>query len=181
MRNIGVLGAMGSGKGIAAEYLSDRYGYRIINMGNIIRAIAKKRKIPPARLNLEKLQRECRRRYGDDYVIKEAVAKAGESGKPVILDGIRSLIDAKTAKKELGAKLILIYADPKLRFERLKRRRRADFPRTFAEFKKVEALENRTFAFGKTAQLADYTIDNGNGLKYLHSQLDSIMKVLKQG
>lgn len=178
--NLGILGPMGSGKGIAAKYLARRYGYRIISMGNIVRALAKKGKVKPSRKNLERLQHDYRRRYGEDYIINEAIKKARQSGKPVILDGIRSMIDAKMAKKKLGAKLILVDADSKMRFERMKARRRADFPRTLAEFKKIEASENRVFAFGRTKKLADYKVDNSNGIPYLHDQLSLMMKRLSR-
>lgn len=178
--NLGILGPMGSGKGIAAKYLARRYGYRIISMGNIVRALARREKVNPSRKNLEKLQHDYRKRYGESYVIDAAIKKAKQSGKPVILDGIRSIIDAKTAKRRLGARLLLVDAGPKIRFERMKIRRRADFPRTLSEFKKIEASENRIFAFGRTKKLADYKVDNGNGLPYLHDQLSSIMKKLSK-
>jgi len=178
--NLGLLGPMGSGKGIAAKYLARRYGYSIISMGNIVRALARKEKIGPSRKNLEKLQHDYRKRYGEGFVINAALKKASKSRKPVILDGIRSIIDAKMAKRGLGARLLLVDADPKIRFERMKKRRRADFPRTLSEFKKIEASENRVFAFGRTKKFADYRVDNSNGLPYLHDQLSSIMKKLNR-
>lgn len=178
MQDLGVFGPMGSGKGFAAKYLSKKYGYRIISMGNIVRALARKKHAKPTRLNLEKIQREYRKKYGDDFVIRETIKKARASSKPVILDGVRSVIDARTAKKELGVKMILVDAAPEVRYQRMKKRRRADFPRTIEEFKKVEASENRTFHMNKTFSYADYKVDNGNGQKYFYSQLDKIVKKL---
>jgi len=179
MKNLGVIGPMGGGKGSAAKYLAKKYHYNIISMGNIVRMLARKEGVKPTRLNLEKIQRKYRQRYGDDFVIRKTIEKARASSKPVILDGVRAIIDAKTAKKELGVKLILVDADPEIRFQRLKRRRRADFPRTLEEFNKVESSENRTFHMHKTFSYADFKANNSDGVKSLHKQLDLIMKKLK--
>lgn len=179
MKNLGVIGPMGGGKGSAAKYLAQKYGYNVISMGNIVRMLAKKDGVKPTRLNLEKVQRKWRKKYGNDLVIRETIRKARLSSKPVILDGIRSVIDARTAKKEFGVKIILIDAKPEIRFERLKRRRRADFPRTLEEFNKVEASENRTFHMHKTFKYADYKIDNSSGKAKMKRDLDAVFKKIK--
>lgn len=179
MKNLGVFGPMGSGKGFAARYIAKKYGYKVISMGNIVRYLARKEGVKPTRLNLENVQRKYRKKYGNDFVIRETIRRARASDKPVILDGVRSVIDVRIAKKELGVKMILIDADPEVRFERLKKRRRADFPRTIEEFKKVEASEDKTFHMRKTFSYADYKVDNANGEKHFFSQLDSIIKKVK--
>ena len=65
---------------------------------------------------------------------------------------------------------------PEIRFQRLKRRRRADFPRTLEEFNKVEASENRTFHMHKTFGYADYKIDNSDGKTRMRKDLDAVIK-----
>lgn len=179
-QNLGVLGPVGSGKGFAAKYISRKYGYRMITMGNIVRSLAKKEGIKPTRPNLEKVQRKYRDKYGSDFVIQQAIKKAQTSKRPVVLDGLRAEVDAVTAKKILGAKLILVDADPEVRFERMKRRRRADFSKTFEDFKKIEALEDKTFHLNKTFSHADYKADNTDGKKSLYDQLSKIMKKLNK-
>lgn len=180
MKNLGVLGPMGGGKGSAAKYIAEKYGYKVITMGNIVRALARKDGVRPTRLHLEKIQRKYRQKYGDDFIIKETIRKAESSSKPVILDGVRSSIDARIAKKELGIKIILIDADPEIRFERLKRRRRADFPRTFEEFKKIEGSENKTFHMHKTFRYADYKVDNSDGKAKMRKDLDAVIKKINR-
>ncbi len=179
MQNLGVLGPMGSGKGFAAKYLAKKYGYQIITMGNIVRALARKERVSPKRENLEKVQKKYRDKYGSDYIVRQAIKKAEKSSKPVIFDGLRTKIDVSTAKKELGMKIILVDAKPEIRFQRLKKRRRADFPRTVKEFKRIEALENKTFHLRETFKYADYTVDNSDGEERLYSQLSRIVDNLK--
>jgi|GEM_PF-493623 len=178
--NIGILGPIGSGKGTAARYLTKKYKYKIINMGNIVRAIARKEHIKPIRKNLEKLQIKYSKKYGKDFVIGKAIEKANLSRKPVILDGIRKPIQARLAKQKLKAKLILVDASPEIRFKRLKKRRRAGFSKTFQEFKKIDSAENKIFAFSKTKKYADYFIYNDKGERYLYKELSLLMKKLKK-
>jgi len=173
--NLGVFGRAGCGKGIASEYLEKKYNYKIINLGNIVRALAKKEKLRPTRENLEKLQAKYSKRYHEDFVIEHALEKAKRNGA-VILDGIRKPIQAKLAKQRLKARLILVDASPKVRFERMKLRRRAGFSKTLEEFKKVEAKENKIFRLDKTFSLADYKVDNSKDKKWLYHQLDKIIK-----
>ena len=119
-KNLGILGPAGSGKGFAAKYIAKRFGYNVINMGNIVRALARKEHIKPTRANLEKIGEKYSKIYGKDFVIEHAIERAKESKKPVIIDGIRKPVQAKLAKKVLKAKLILIDASPEVRFERMK-------------------------------------------------------------
>lgn len=170
------MGPVGSGKGIASKYVAKKYNYNIINLGNIVRILARKHHITPTRKNLEKLQAKYSHIYHHDFVIEHALEKAHKSNKQVILDGIRKPVQAKLAKQKLRARLILVDSKPEIRFERMKKRRRHNFPKTIAEFKKEEANENRVFNLKKTFSMADYRIDNSDGEKKFLSQVDKIMK-----
>jgi len=178
--NLGIFGPAGGGKGIAAKYIAKKFHYKIINMGNIVRALAKKEHLKPTRDNLEKLQAKYSKIYRHDFVIEHALEKAMRSKKPVILDGIRKPIQAKLAKQKLHAKLILVNARPELRFERMKKRRRTGFAKNLEEFKKSEKKEDKVFDLKKTFSMADYKIDNSNGMGYLISKLDKIMKKINK-
>ena len=178
--NLGIMGPAGSGKGFAAKHIAKKYGYKIINMGNIVRALARKEHIKPSRENLEKLQARFSKKYGKDFVIGHAIELAKASKKPVIIDGIRKPIQAELAKEKLGAKLILVDAKPEIRFERMKERhRKSGFSKTLEEFNKTEENEDMVFNLKKTFSMADFKVDNSNGERYLFYQLDRIMAVLK--
>lgn len=175
--NLGILGPAGSGKGFAAKYIAKKYGYTIINMGNIVRALARKEHIKPTRAHLEKLGEKYSKKYGADFVIGHAIEMAKKSTKPVIIDGIRKPIQAKLAKKVLKVRLILVDASPEVRFERMKKRGRANFPKTIEIFNKEEKQEQKFFNLKKTFSLADYKIDNSNlSVKQLYAVLDKLMK-----
>jgi len=179
MKNIGVFGLAGSGKGTVADFFAKKYGYKSITMSDVLRSIARKKKIKPTRKNLEKIQREYRKKYGNDFVIKNVLKKIKNNKKPLILDGLRSIADVKRARKNLKIKLILVHVDPKIRFERLKKRGRTGFSKTFKEFKEMEARENKIFRFKKVFRYANYKVNNNTNKQNTYKQLKALVKKLK--
>jgi len=176
---LGILGTIGSGKTFASSWFVKK-GFECVIMGNLIRACAKKAGLTPTRQNLMKIQEKYRKKYGEDYFIKAAIQKLEKSNKKrLLIDGIRLPIDAKTAKKA-GYKLILIDADPRLRFERLKKRRRIGFSRNLAEFKKEEAAEMRAFKFKTTIKFADIKILNNGTKEQFISALEKLLKKISR-
>ncbi len=174
--NLGIFGPAGSGKDIASKYLAKKYNYYTINQGNIVRALARKEKIKPTRENLERLQEKYSKKLGRDYVAFAVEKKLRSLRKPAILEGIRKPVQAREAKNKFGAKLILVDASPRIRFERMKKRRRSDFSKTFEDFLKVEGKEEKVFGLKKTFAYADFKVDNSKDKKHLFAQLDKVMK-----
>ena len=174
---IGLLGTIGSGKGTAAKFLKKKYGFKIITMGNILRALARKLKLPSNRKSLQLLQKKYRIKYGGDYFINIAWQKINNSKhRRWIIDGIRTPEDTSVSKKN-GAKLILIDANPLLRFERMKKRGRKGFSKTFEEFKEEEKREWKMLNFKKSLKYVHYKADNSKGPKEF---LDKINKLIKR-
>ncbi len=178
MKNVGILGPAGSGKGTAAGFFSKKLKYKSITMSDVLRVIARKKKIPPTRANLEKIQSEYRKKYGNDFVAKETIKKIKGKG-PFVLDGLRTGADIKLIKKKMGAKIILVNAPPKIRFKRLKKRRRTGFPKTLKEFQKMEAREDKEFKFKQRFKSADYKVGNAKTKKELYLQLNKLLPKLK--
>ena len=176
--NLGIMGKMGSGKGFASKYLVKKYGYTVIGMGNIVRAVARKDRIKPTRENLEKLQKKYSK-HGKDFVIEKVMEKAASIKGPIILDGIRKPNQAKFAREKLNAVLIDVDASPMIRFERIKKRRRANFPDTFEKFKESEHNEEKIFHINRTLKMAKFKINNDSGAKALYGGLEDILQKFK--
>lgn len=174
MKNIGILGPAGGGKGTAAYFFVKKYKYKSITMSDTLRAIARKKKIKPTRKNLEKIQGDYRKRYGEGFVAEEALKKV-KGNKPYILDGLRTNADLRLIKNRLKAKIILVNAPPEIRFRRLKKRKRTGFPKTIKDFKKMEANENKIFNLKKVFKNADYTVSNNKGKKELYTSLSKLI------
>jgi len=174
---LGLIGPIASGKGFAGKHLEKKYGFKRIVMGDLIRAVARKKHVKPTREHLRKFQKEYTRKYGRDYFINLAIEKGRKSGrKKVIIDGIRYPEQAKQAKKKAHTILILFNASPEIRFKREKERGRAGHPETFKDFKRQEKKEWKVFNFKKTIKYADYTINNSGTPQQLYQKVDALMK-----
>lgn len=176
---IGVLGKIGSGKGTFSEYLRDKYGYKVIVMGDIVREIAAKLGLEPNRENLQRIQKEFTSKYGQDYFAREVVRRIKEGGwENVVIDGMRRPLDVEVPKKEFGDKLIvvLIEADPKIRFERMRKRARVGDPQTLEEFLAQERREMELFNLEKAFSYAQYRIENNGTLEEFYKKIDEFMR-----
>lgn len=176
---IGVMGSIASGKGIVARFLKKNYGFNVINMGNLIRIEAKKRKIPINRENLHNLQAELRKEK-PHYFIKKVIEKINKSRKRKwVVDGVRNPDQAELLKKKFNALLIYIDAPQKLRWERArKRHRKEEAKESFMDFVRKEREENKIFKFNKTKSYADYIIINDKTKRELHKKLKNLFNYL---
>ena len=173
---IGLMGTIGSGKTTASNYIVKRYKFKRIIMGNLVRAKARKMGLETTRENLLKVQKYYREKYGQEYFIHLALEKT-KKWKRALIDGVRVPADAIEIKKAKG-KIILIDARPKLRFERLKRRKRKGYSKTFEEFKREEKLERKFINFNVTLKYVDYRIENNTTKEKFYQNIDKLMKKL---
>ncbi|MEM2932769.1 MAG: AAA family ATPase [Candidatus Pacearchaeota archaeon] len=173
---IGLMGTIASGKGTVASYLVDRWGFKRIILGNLVRALARKQGIKPTRENLHNLQAKYRAK-DQAYFIKKVIAKIGKSKYDKwVVDGLRNPEDARWLKKFFDAKLVFIDAPLKLRWERAKKRRRGkEKEESLGEFKKIEKEENRIFHFNITKRYADFKIINDGSKEKAWREMERIL------
>jgi dephospho-CoA kinase len=173
---IGILGTIGSGKGTIANFLKN-FGYKKINMGNLVRAEARKRKIKPTRENLQNLQLKLRKN-NPYYFIDKVIAKIEKSKQERwVVDGLRNPEDVKKLKKIFKAKIIFVDAPVKLRWERVKKRRRGEEAKiSLKKFIEIEKKENKMFKFNLTKKYADFKIVNDSTKEELYRKVMRIIK-----
>lgn len=179
MRKIIILtGPIGCGKGTVARILK-KHGYHVITMGNFVREEAEKRGIKGTRENLGKINLELTKKYGIDYFIQKAIKKIEENRwKKVVVDGIRRPVgvDLFREKFDDSVRVILIDAKPRIRFERMKKRRRVGFPRTYEIFKEQERREYEIFNLSETFKKADVRITNNGTKEELEEKVEKLIK-----
>ena len=149
----------GAGKSTIAEGLKSK-GYDIVNMGNAVRAEAKKRNLESTRENLGKLMLELREKNGPGAIAELIKPEIESSSSNVILvDGVRSNDEIQVLKKFGNVKLLAIHASTGTRFDFLQKRGRSDDPQTQEHF---EERDNRELGVGisNSIALSDYAISN---------------------
>ncbi len=151
----------GAGKSTIAAGLQKK-GLTSINMGNAVRAEAKKRNLEPTGENLGKLMLELRQKNGQGAVaelIKNHIINSDTD--VVVIDGVRSNAEIEVLKKIATVKLLSIHASTSTRYNFLTTRKRSDDPQDRNTF---DERDNREISVGISASiaLADETISNNN-------------------
>ena len=151
----------GSGKSTIVSTLKAK-GIEALNLGDGVRAEAKRRNLEPSGDNLGKLMLELREKNGPGAIaelLTEGI-KNSES-KIIIIDGVRSTAEIEVLKNVGSVKLLSIEASADTRYKFLSSRGRSDDPTTREKF---EERDNRELGVGisESIAIADETISNNN-------------------
>jgi dephospho-CoA kinase len=151
----------GAGKSTIAVGLKKK-GFSSINMGDAVRAEAKRRNLELTGQNLGKLMLELRQKNGQGAIaelIKDQVTNS--SSDVVVIDGVRSNAEIDVLKKIAPVRLLAIHASTNTRYTFLTSRGRSDDPQDRHTF---DERDNREINVGISASiaLADETISNNN-------------------
>jgi len=151
----------GSGKSTIVSALKAR-GLEALNLGDGVRAEAKRRNIEPTGDNLGKLMLELREKNGPGAIailLTEPIKNS--QSKAIIIDGVRSTAEIEVLKNVGSVKLLSIEAAADTRYKFLSSRGRSDDPATREKF---EERDNREIGvgLGESIAIADETISNNN-------------------
>ena len=184
---IGVGGTNASGKDNLGIMLQERYGYLFVSNSDILREEAKKRGLSTDRENLRNISAEWRREHGMGVMVDKAVEvyeKVKEQYNGLATASYRHPAEADRTH-ELGGKVVWTDSDPKVRYDRLHARGRADDGRTFEQFLADEAAEMKISGDAATLQMADvkpradYVImNNGNDIEAFKDEAAKILGLL---
>ena len=151
----------GSGKSTIVSTLKAK-GIEALNLGDGVRAEAKRRNLEPSGDNLGKLMLELREKNGPGAIaelLTEGI-KNSES-KIIIIDGVRSTAEIEVLKNVGSVKLLSIEASADTRYKFLSTRGRSDDPKSREKF---EERDNREISvgIGESIAIADETIVNSD-------------------
>nr|AIF13992.1 dephospho-CoA kinase, CoaE [uncultured marine thaumarchaeote KM3_65_D11] len=151
----------GSGKSTIVSALKAR-GLEALNLGDGVRAEAKRRNIEPTGDNLGKLMLELREKNGPGAIATLLTEPIKNSqSKVIIIDGVRSTAEIEVLKNIGIVKLLSIEAAADTRYKFLSSRGRSDDPATREKF---EERDNRELGvgIGESIAISDETISNSN-------------------
>ena len=151
----------GSGKSTIVSALKSK-GIETLNLGNGVRAEAKRRNLEPSGENLGKIMLQLREKNGPGAIANLLTDQIQKSkSNIIIIDGIRSIAEIEVLKNVGSVKLLSIEATAETRFKFLKARGRSDDPETKEKFAE---RDNREISVGidKSISIADETISNND-------------------
>ena len=171
-RLIGLTGTNGAGKGEVAAYLMKK-GYAYVSLSDEIREELRRRGEPITRDSLIAEGNALRRKYGPDILARRVMRKV--RGRTVI-DSIRNGREIAFLQRRKGFILVAVDAPLELRYERTRKRGRAESAGTLEEFAAKEKMEMAGGTSGQQIRLcldlADVTIINEGSLEALHRQIE---------
>jgi len=151
----------GSGKSTIVSALKAR-GLEALNLGDGVRAEAKRCNIEPTGDNLGKLMLELREKNGPGAIavlLTEPIKNS--QSKVIIIDGVRSTAEIEVLKNVGSVKLLSIEAAADIRYKFLSSRGRSDDPTTREKFEERDKRELGV-GIGESIAIADETISNSN-------------------
>jgi dephospho-CoA kinase len=179
MKVIGVIGKNGSGKDEVLKYLKEKHNVPFLSTGDMVREIAAREGRPSDRTTLQEISDSYFRKYGQGCFVKMVAEKIRENGWPVAgISGVRSPHDVQLLKEVLGRSFVLIgvfVTDPRVRFERMRKRGAARDTDSYERFLEQDRGEEQVFQVGEAAKLADYSLSNDGALADLHRGVEDMI------
>ena len=154
-------GMPGSGKSTIVSALKAK-GIETLNLGDGVRAEAKRRNLEPTGDNLGKLMLELREKNGPGAIASLLTEPIKNSqSKVIIVDGVRSTAEIEVLRNVGTVKLLSIEASADIRYKFLSARGRSDDPETREKFEERDKRELGV-GIGESIAIADETISNTN-------------------
>ncbi len=175
---IGLTGKNGSGKGEVAKYLKER-GFQYYSLSDVLREEAVKEGIEVTRENLIQLGNKLRAQMGPG-ALAERIFSRLDPEKNYVIDSMRHPSEVEVLRRRVDFMLACVSAPQRLRFERIKLRKREHDAPTFEDFQAVETRE--AASTNSTDQQLDHAIaradvilENGGPLKMLHDRIREVL------
>ena len=176
---IGLTGKNGAGKGEVAKYLKER-GFQYYSLSDVLREEAAKEGVEVTRENLIQLGNKLRGQLGPG-ALAERIFSRLDPEKNYVVDSVRHPSEVEVLRRRPDFMLTCVSAPQRLRFERIKlRKRENDSQQTFEDFQAIEARE--AASTNSTDQQLDHAIakadvilDNGGPLKMLHERVREVL------
>ncbi|MFA6328669.1 MAG: deaminase [Candidatus Micrarchaeia archaeon] len=175
---IGLTGENCAGKGTVADYLVQK-GFYYYSLSDAIREELANEGKEITREALIAKGNELRRNFGADVLAKRTIAKLLPD-RNYVVDSIRNPAEAKALLATGKTTLVYVTASTKLRFERMRARKREGDPRSFEAFQVIDKAEMASKdEFGQSLSevfaLATKKLDNDSVFRELYSVVDDLL------
>lgn len=169
---------MASGKGTAARYLKEQHGATVFRFSTMLRDLLDRLYLEQSRDNMVVISEVVRKGFGDDIMARVIAEDASRADTPIVaVDGVRRTADITHLSKLSHFVLVEVFADAKVRYDRLHTRgeNTDDATKTFEQF--LADHERSTEAtIPEVAAKATERIDNNSTTDDLHRELDALVQ-----
>ena len=179
---IGITGTLGAGKGEAVEYLKTK-GFAHFPARAYILDEVRKRGLELNRDNTTLVANDLRITYGPSYIIENLFKQARASGSNCVIESIRTLGELNFLRTQPDFYLMAVDADPKIRYERIVKRKSELDHVSFEKFLSDEKREmsSTDLAKGNISECiaqADFPLMNNSSKEELHRQIETVLHTI---
>ncbi len=179
---LGITGRRGAGKDTTAEYLSKRYGFRVLTFtDNVLAPMLKSMKKKVTRENLINLAMDMRKTFGGNAALVPTLCEIIRREGLWAVSGVRFPEEVEYFRETYGDafRLISVNCSAKKRFERLKKRgTKGEGKMTYKRFLEIEKRPTEK-PIDRTMKMANFSLDNNGTKEELYRQIDKIYEKLK--
>jgi len=177
---IGITGTLGAGKGEIVNYLVKKRGFEHFSVRKFLIKEIKKRTLPINRNNMRLIANEIRAQKGSGYIVEKLYQEALKDKTNSVIESIRTPGEVNTLLDKGSFYLFAVVADPKIRFERIKKRGSETDEVTYDEFIAAEKMEINNSDptkqnLTKCINMANYKFENNGTFKNLYKQVDNAL------
>lgn len=169
-------GMPGSGKSIGALVAND-LSIPVVVMGDVVREEATNRNLPHTPQTFGEVMIKLRDEFGSTVIADRCVRKIEQlKASQVVIDGARSEEEITTFQKAFEAiTVVAVHAAPRVRFNRLLQRQRADDALTWEIFQDRDARELNV-GLGRIIAKADVMFINEGHVDDLKEKVQRLLK-----
>lgn len=182
---IGVTGTLGAGKGTVVDYLIGKNRFKHFSVRELLVKEIEKRGLPVNRESMVIVGNDLRQKHSPSYLAEELFKKAEGSNKNCVIESLRTPGEIASLRKIGKFYLFAVDADPKKRYQRIRKRGSATDKVSFEEFLANEKREmvsddpNKQNLSG-CIELADYKFDNNGTIDFLHARVKKALNEIKK-
>jgi dephospho-CoA kinase len=172
----GLTGFLGSGKDTVANYFEEKYGATTLGFSDMLRDILRRLHLDISRDTLVKISEGIREKFGEDIMAKAMSVDVKQNKSDfVVIDGVRRPEDIRYLSELPYFVLIEVYADDRVRYERLIKRSENtdDKGKTFEQFL-ADHKRSTEVTIRDTIKLAKERVNNNGTEENLSRQLDEL-------
>lgn len=175
---IAIQGLPGSGKTEVINYLMKKFNWPRVYFGEVTFDEIKKRKLEVNEKNERVVREDLRNKFGRLHYAKQVVRKIEniENAENILVESLYDWQEYIFFKEKFGEDFITIaiYASPKTRYKRLRKRQIRPLTPEDARSRDYAQIEN-IFQAGPIA-MANYNVNNEGTFEELYRQIDAIIK-----
>lgn len=181
---IGITGTLGAGKGTVVNYLVKEKGFKHFSVRAYLTREIEKRGMPVNRDTMVAMANGLRAKHSPSFIIEELFGEAAELSQNCIIESIRTPGEILALRGKAGFFLLAVDADPRIRYNRIRKRNSETDNVSFNTFvnneqREMHSTDPNKQNLAECIKQADFVINNDGNLAQLHKKTEAFLEFIK--